>query len=365
MKSTLILRSVSRLGDSDGSTLGRHTENRRVPEAGDSATKDTPALVLFLLKVPFLSVFTLFFFLTILSTTSFGQHVPKRYVAVTFDDLPVVCRCENDAERMDITEKLIATLKKYKMPILGVVNEQKLESNGIVEPARAALLQKWLDAGFELGNHGYSHKDINEVSFEDYKKEILMGERVTRGLAKKTGLPYRFYRHPYLSAGDNLQVRKELDAFIKSHNYVIAPNTITYQDYTFSGAYETALRNGDTQLAQRIREAYLPYTLDRWEAAEKQSVELFGREIKQILMVHANRINADAFAEVAKMMQERGYVFISIDEAMKDPAYARPDTFDGKVGVTWLSRWAAEQGKKFNYSGTQVPQFVLEASKQQ
>ncbi|MBA4056383.1 MAG: polysaccharide deacetylase-like protein [Marivirga sp.] len=292
-----------------------------------------------------------------------GQQVPKRYVAITFDDLPVVCQCENDAERMEVTEKLIATFKKYKIPILGVVNEQKLESNGIVDPARVALLQKWLEAGFELGNHGYSHKNINEISFEDYKNEILKGERVTRPLAKKAGLPFRFYRHPYLSAGDNLKIRQDLDTFLKSHNYVIAPNTITYQDYTFSGAYDAALRKGDTQLAQRIREAYLPYTLSRWEAAEKQSIALFGREIRQILMVHANRINADAFDEVAKAMQDRGYVFISLDEAMKDPAYARPDSFDGKVGVTWLSRWSAEEGKPSGYRGIQVPEFVQEASR--
>jgi peptidoglycan/xylan/chitin deacetylase (PgdA/CDA1 family) len=315
------------------------------------------------MKTSLLSFILILFLLTILTGTSVGQQPPKRYVAITFDDLPVVCRCETDAERMEITEKLIATLKKYKMPILGVVNEQKLESNGIVEPARVAILQKWLEAGFELGNHGYSHKNINEISFEEYKNEILKGESVTRALAKKAGLPYRFYRHPYLSAGDNLQIRQDLDTFLKSHNYVIAPNTITYQDYTFSGAYDAALRKGDTQLAQRIREAYLPYTLSRWEAAEKQSIALFGREIKQILMVHANRINADAFDEVAKAMQGRGYVFISIDEAMKDPAYARPDTFDGNVGVTWLSRWSAEQGKTFRSGGTQVPEFVLEASR--
>jgi peptidoglycan/xylan/chitin deacetylase (PgdA/CDA1 family) len=303
------------------------------------------------------------FLSTVLSETSVGQQAPKRYVAITFDDLPVVCQCENDAERMEITKKLIATLKKYKMPILGVVNEQKLESNGIVEPARVALLKEWLDAGFELGNHGYSHKNINEISFEDYKNEILKGERVTRPLAQKAGLPYRFYRHPYLSAGDNLQIRQDLDMFLKSHNYVIAPNTITYQDYTFSGAYDAALRTSDAPLAKRIREAYLPYTISRWEAAEKQSMALFGREIKQVLMVHANRINADAFDEVAKALQERGYVFISIDEAMKDPAYARPDSFDGDVGVTWLSRWSAEEGKKSSYGGAPVPEFVLETSR--
>jgi peptidoglycan/xylan/chitin deacetylase (PgdA/CDA1 family) len=308
-----------------------------------------------------LPAFVLTVCFAISSITAFGQEMNRRrYVAVTFDDLPVVCRCESDGERTEITKKLITTLKKYKMPILAVVNEQKLESNNAVDPARTALLQQWLSAGFELGNHGYSHKDINEIPFDEYKNEILKGERVTKPLAKKNSIPFRFYRHPYLSAGDNLQIRKDLDAFLKEHNYIVAPNTITYQDYTFSGAYEAALKKGDTVLAKRIRDAYIPYTISRWETAEQQSVQLFGREIKQILMVHANLINADAFEDVAKVMIERGYVFISIDEAMKDPVYQRPDTFDGKVGVTWLSRWAAEQGKTFSSKGALVPEFVLE-----
>ena len=76
-------------------------------------------------------------------------------------------------------------------------------------------------------------------------------------------------------------------------------------------------------------------------------------------MVHANLINADTFDKVLQMMQQRGYSFISMDEALKDPAYSRPDIFDGKVGVTWLSRWAAEQGKTFQATGSQVPEFVM------
>ena len=290
------------------------------------------------------------------------QKKNQRYVAVTFDDLPVVCRCETNAERLDITEKLLATFTQYDIPVFGVVTEQKLETDGNVDPERVLLLQKWLDAGHELGNHGYAHKDINDIPFEEYKQEIMLGERITRPLAEKAGLPYRFYRHPYLSAGDNLQVRNDLNEFLEAHHYQVAPNTITYQDYTFSGAYEKALRKGDTLLAQRIRDAYLPYTLKQWERAEQQSRDLFGREIRQILMVHANRLNADAFGDVVEMMSERGYSFISIDEALEDPAYDRPDSFDGYVGVTWLYRWATEMGMKKSYAGTEVPEFVLDVA---
>jgi hypothetical protein len=91
-------------------------------------------------------------------------------------------------------------------------------------------------------------------------------------------------------------------------------------------------------------------------------MDIFGREIRHILMVHANRLNADAFRDVAAMMKARGYNFISIDEALQDPVYDRPDTFDGKVGVTWLSRWAAETGNRKKYGTTQVPQFVLDVN---
>lgn len=306
--------------------------------------------------------FLLFLSLACILALAQCQKKSQRYVAVTFDDLPVVCRCEDNAERMEITEKLLATFKKYDMPVLGVVTEKKLENEGEVDPERVILLQKWLEAGHELGNHGYAHKDINDIPFEEYTQEVLLGERITRPLAEKAGLPYRFFRHPYLSAGDTLDIRKDLNDFLEEHNYLIAPNTITYQDYTFSGAYEKALHRGDTLLARRIREAYLPYTLKQWERAEQQSRDLFGREIRQILMVHANRLNADAFGDVAQMMKDRGYTFISIDEAMEDPAYSRPDVFDGFVGVTWLYRWAMEMGQKASYGSTEVPVFVREAA---
>ncbi|HET9486856.1 MAG TPA: polysaccharide deacetylase family protein [Chryseosolibacter sp.] len=310
-----------------------------------------PGAVVCLIFLSFISAF---------NGLSQTPSAPRRYVAISFDDLPVVCRCENDDERHEITDKLLAIFRKFRIPVLGVVNEQKLESGAVPDPSKVALLQKWLDAGHELGNHGYAHRNINDIPMNEYQNEILKGERITRPLAEKAGIPYRFFRHPYLSAGDNLMVRKDLDDFLNKHHYVVAPNTITYQDYTFSGAYESALRNGDTVMAQKIMEAYLPYTLSKWEAAEQQSRDLFGREIKQILMVHANRLNADAFGQVAKMMKERGYVFISIDEALKDPAYARPDTFDGKVGVTWLSRWAAEMGDTNRTQSAQVPEFILD-----
>ena len=288
----------------------------------------------------------------------------QKKVAVTFDDLPFACMCETQEEKNALTDKLISTFKTHNIPVLGFVNEQKLHTNGLADPAKVALIQRWLDARLELGNHGYNHVNITEIPLDEYKQEILKGEKISRELSRKAKMPFRYFRHPYLSPGNTLAIRKELDVFLKQNKYKIAPNTITYQDYTFSDAYEMALKLGDTETAKKIREAYIPYTISQFEAAEKQSDDLFSRQVNQILMVHANMLNADAFGDVAAALKNRGYSFISTDEALKDPAYSRPDTTQGRAGVTWLSRWASEMGKTNRYDRMPVPQFVNDFARQ-
>lgn len=291
--------------------------------------------------------------------------IAQKKVSVTFDDLPFACMCETDAQKNELTEKLIATFKKYSIPVVGFVNEQKLNTNGSPDPAKVALLQKWLDAGYELGNHGYNHVNISDISLDEYQQQILRGEQITRVLSQKAKRPFKYFRHPYLSPGNTLEDRQQLDAFLKLHNYKIAPNTITYQDYTFSDAYEVALRMGDTVAVRQIREAYIPYTASQFEAAEKQTNDVLGRNAQQILMIHANMLNADAFGDVVEMLLKKGYSFINLDEALKDPAYQQIDTVKGRTGTTWLSRWATAAGKgDIRYPKSPVPQLVTDLARQ-
>jgi hypothetical protein len=81
------------------------------------------------------------------------------------------------------------------------------------------------------------------------------------------------------------------------------------------------------------------------EYYEQQSAALFGREIPQVLLLHANNINADHFGRLAQMYRRRGYAFIPLDQALRDPAYASADTYTGPAGITWIHRWAITQGK--------------------
>ena len=99
---------------------------------------------------------------------------PVRRVAVTIDDLPTV-NIVGDTEnaRHEVTRRLLASLGSRGIPAIGFVNESKLYDTGVLVPERLDLLREWLEAGFELGNHSYSHPDLHRVSAEEFKHDII------------------------------------------------------------------------------------------------------------------------------------------------------------------------------------------------
>jgi peptidoglycan/xylan/chitin deacetylase (PgdA/CDA1 family) len=289
--------------------------------------------------------------------------VQAQTIAVTIDDLPVVTTQRTLEARKDITKRLLGHVKKAKVPAIGFVNENKLYRNGKPAEEEIALLKMWLDAGLELGNHTYSHRSLNQIPIADYKADFLKGQTITKELLKAKGREIRFFRHPYLQTGRTMEIKADLDAFLKENGYMIAPITFDNGDYIFARAYDYARDKNDKALMKRVGEAYVPYMEAKLAYWEKQSQKLFGRNMSHTLLLHANSINAEYFDDLAAMMTKRGYKFVSLEEALKDEAYSLPDTYIGPAGISWLHRWAREKGRDFIAPNEPlVPDFVLKAS---
>lgn len=298
----------------------------------------------------------------VFASNIFAQKT-QRFIAVTIDDLPVVVKNGNLKLRQEITRKLLGHIKKEKTPVIGFVNEAKLYENEKLVDAEVDLLKAWLDAGLELGNHTYSHLSLHDNSLEKYEGEILKGEIVTKKLLEDRNRRIRFFRHPYLWTGLSMEIKNDLGEFLTEHNYTIAPVTIDNSDWIFARAYDNAIEKKDEKLKKQISAAYVPYLdakLDYWE---RQSVKIFGREIKQILLIHANSINADHLGDLLKAMKKRNYKFVSLEDALKDEAYKLPDNFVKRNGISWLHRWALDKGKDYVLQNEpSVPKFVLKAA---
>ncbi|MBK7933687.1 MAG: polysaccharide deacetylase family protein [Pyrinomonadaceae bacterium] len=301
--------------------------------------------------------------LLLLTSLAVAAQAQLQTVAVTIDDLPVVSTRGDLKNRRQITKKLLGHIKKAKVPAIGFVNENKLYAKDKRDEKQIDLLRQWIDAGLELGNHTFSHPSLNRIELAEYEADLLKGETITKDLLRSKGREMRYFRHPFLQTGRTMEIKEKFDAFLLEHGYTVAPITFDNADYIFSRAYDIAYDRKDKKLMKQVGDAYVPYMEAKLDYWERQSVKLFGREVSQTLLIHANFINSDYFDDLAVMFVRRGYKFIDLETALKDDAYKLPDTFIGGAGISWLHRWALGRGKGNVLSDEPtVPDFVLKLS---
>ncbi|HZM92971.1 MAG TPA: polysaccharide deacetylase family protein [Vicinamibacterales bacterium] len=275
----------------------------------------------------------------------------ERTVAVTFDDLPATSAgavATDTATLEDLTRRLLTAIRQHNVPAIGFVNESGLRAGPTADDMerRIGLLRMWLDAGLELGNHTYSHRDLNTIPLDQFQADVLRGETVTRALLKERGRTPRFFRHPFLHVGADLETRRAFEAFLAGHGYAVAPVTIDNDEFVYAAEYAGALRRGDRAAAARIADDYLRYIDEVFSFFEEVSRRTIGHEIAQVILLHANSLNADRFSAVADAIVRRGYRFVTLAKALEDPAYRQPDNFVGAPSNSWFSHWEVTAGRK-------------------
>ena len=284
-------------------------------------------------------------------------------VALTFDDLPKAVGGTQPGEVEAIREstaRLLQTLKKHHAPAIAFVNEKKVRVEG-QEEARRTLLEMWLDAGIPLGNHTFSHINIDQVPLKDFEDDVLRGDEITRPLMQARGLHEHYFRHPFLFTGPTPEVKEGMAKFLSRHHWTVAPVTIDAVDWYFNQVYVRARLQNDAALMERLHQAYIEHSLKMFGYYEDLSRRLFGRNIRHVWLLHANDINADHLDELLTALEKRGYRFITVDRALQDPAYQSRDDYVGKMGISWLHRWKLAKGMPLDYeSEPDPPKWVMD-----
>jgi peptidoglycan/xylan/chitin deacetylase (PgdA/CDA1 family) len=261
-----------------------------------------------------------------------------RQVAITIDDLPRGGDggSRSLAEVRDMTARLLRPFHDRGLPVTGFVNEGRQVDFG--PEGLRQILDLWLDSGADLGNHSYSHLNINNIPIDEYTADILKGEPILRAALAARGRPLRFYRHPFLFTGPTPDIKATLQAFLDRHGYRVAPVTLDTADYEYAALYTRP------QYRERVQREYLPYMESVVAFFETRSVEVVGREFPQILLLHANQLNAELMPDLLAMFRRRGYTFVSLDQALVDDAYRLPEDYAGPGGFSWIHRWSRTKG---------------------
>jgi peptidoglycan/xylan/chitin deacetylase (PgdA/CDA1 family) len=230
------------------------------------------------------------------------SYAQERLVALTIDDLPFVGPVYNQKGDLNRFTKLVSQIEERQVPATGFIIA------GSIAKGQEELLEYFKHKGYGLGNHTYTHINLNRVGATRYIADLDKSEERLQGI-----LTYpKFFRYPYLAEGrgnDRVQVLE----YLQNHDYTIAPVTIDSKDYKFNGRLLAVnWRNRDERL-EGIKKDYLAFLDKQITESEK----IHGPETPEILLVHANLLNSHAMGEVIDLFKNRGYRFISLEEALK------------------------------------------------
>jgi peptidoglycan/xylan/chitin deacetylase (PgdA/CDA1 family)/ketosteroid isomerase-like protein len=269
-----------------------------------------------------------------------GASASGRPLLVTVDDLPIAVGSLHPeaADRERLTRGLLAALERHDVPAVGLVTWRNVHG-----PEDLELLEMWLAAGHELGNHSYGHLNYTATPAEEYIADVEAGRRELAAFLDGRGVGLRFFRFPMLREGDSEAKLEAMRAYLEASGQRNLPVTIDNQDWSYERPWVEARRAADEEAAARVAEAYHEALHVSVRHHEHQGDRLLGRAVPQILLLHANAVGAAQWDRLFSWLEKRGYRFAHVDEVLADPVFAEPHRFVGSRGFGLWDRLIHER----------------------
>jgi len=238
-------------------------------------------------------------------------------VAVTFDDLPVHGPLPPGVDRVAVADRIIATLQRHGISgVYGFVNGKSVAD----DPSSEAVLRRWLAAGNRLGNHTYSHVDLNKVALADYLDDVTKDEAL---LARLVAEPrsWKVFRYPFLHEGDTLEKRSGVRTYLRAHDYETAEVTIDADDWSFNPPFARCAARKDEGALAELHRTFVSVHLDELARMRGLTRDLAHREIRQVLLLHLGAADADGLDDLLTAYERAGVSWIPLESALGDPFY--------------------------------------------
>jgi peptidoglycan/xylan/chitin deacetylase (PgdA/CDA1 family) len=238
-------------------------------------------------------------------------------MAITFDDLPAHGEKPAGTTRLGIAQSILATLKQAQMPpTYGFINGTRPEA----DDSSLAVLEAWRAAGQPLGNHTWTHEDLNNETPEQFEAEVTRVEPLLKQLMGDND--WHWFRYPFLHEGDTVAKRRAVRAWLATHRYRIAEVTMDFGDYLWNAPYARCMDKHDPAAIARLHDSYLSAADQYYGVFRHLSQIVYGRDVKYVLLMHVGAFDAKMLPELLALYRSKGVRFISLPSAISDPAYS-------------------------------------------
>jgi len=259
---------------------------------------------------------------------------PRRPLLVTVDDLPIASGSlhRDPADRERITQALLATLARHRIPAVGLVTWSNVHT-----PADVRLLDAWLLAGHELGNHSQRHLQYNRTAIDAYLADVDSARASLTSYLAKHDRSLRFFRYPFLREGNTRAKLDAVRAWLARTRQRNLPVTVDTQDWSFERDWVTAHQRDDRAALDSIGAAYQSSLRQAVRHYESMSDALLERRPPQILLLHANAVGAAQWDALFTWLSATGHRFATADEVLADSVFALEPAYVGNAGCSlWL-----------------------------
>lgn len=241
------------------------------------------------------------FLFTLLFTSLSTAAAAKPEIALTIDDLPFVGESRNFHLNM-----IIETLKTNEVKATGFIIAKEVSQDNW------KMLQKFREAGLSLGNHTLSHKNLNKVNADTFIQEIETADKILMPVLSSP----KFFRYPYMAMSNGAKKEKVLN-YLQEKNYQIAPITIDSKDFTFNQLLMSVPEKERRTFLKSLKPCYLAFIWQQTLKAMENNRLARNPNKPQILLIHANLLNAYVLPDIINMYKENGFTFIRLEEALK------------------------------------------------
>jgi peptidoglycan/xylan/chitin deacetylase (PgdA/CDA1 family) len=256
------------------------------------------------------------------TATCFVQAQAPR-VAFTFDDLPAHGPLPPGEPRPAVVKSILATLKAEQMPpVYGFVNGFRVHDY----PYQIEILQAWHDAGEPLGSHTYSHPGLDNTPAKKFIADIAKNEAILRKVDPDGD--WHWFRYPFLDEGNTLAKRREVRDYLFAHDYKVAEVSMDFEDYLWNEPYARCMAKHNEAAVISLQKSYLTTADEFIDVFRHLSQKLYGHDIPYVLLLHAGAFDAKMLPQLIALFRSKGFQFITLDQAQKDPAYS----FDPNIG---------------------------------
>jgi len=244
-------------------------------------------------------------------------------ISLTIDDAPMVLpdcsripTAEPDWSAMDAIRE---GLQRLNVPhcvafVIGVAAERN-----------PGPLERWLEAGYELGNHTHDHVPAREVEQSSFLASVERCHALLDRLGAFARGRTKWFRFPLLSYGADGAARRRLRAALHDEGYSIAHASTDLYDHAYEGALGLAVRSGNPLLHAMIgRRFRRSARFSLWQS-RRLVTRHFGPGVPLVMYSHFGRVSREGLVPLLEDLQRQGATWCSLQQAQQHEFYRRLD----------------------------------------